>query len=202
MSVEWWAHARQGGEAHQLHFDMDEGRLHGVAHGGGGGSGEGGGGLNGLHPLVSCVVYLRCGGPRQGKTLVTNQVLECDSVATAGWLVSPAVNRLLAFDGRYLHGVIPNFTLDVHGDDDNDNNDDDDDNGDDDGGGYRVTLMLGIWHRYEYEREHMTMTMTMHMHTHTYTDTFTPDTPLPTRDPSWPITYQGRDSERGAQQSN
>ena len=120
MSVEWWAHARQGGEAHQLHFDMDEARLRGVAHGVAHVDGTDKGRLVGLHPLVSCVLYLRCDGPRQGNTLVTDQVLQSDSVATQGWLVSPAVNRLLAFDGRLLHGVVPNFKLDAHGGDSDD----------------------------------------------------------------------------------
>lgn len=41
-----------------------------------------------------------------GPTLMTDQVLG-GPLATQGWLAYPATNRVVFFDGRYLHGVIP-----------------------------------------------------------------------------------------------
>ena len=104
-SVEFWAHARDGRSAfaHQLHWDLDESALRDkkMAHS--------------AHPAVSSVLYLsdhasapfgaRSGAP----TLVTDQTLDAESVASEAWLCWPAENRLLMFDGALLHGVAPYF---------------------------------------------------------------------------------------------
>jgi hypothetical protein len=60
------------------------------------------------HPIASCVLYLNdyCGGP----TIVTNQVIN-SSLATCGWLCFPVMNRLVAFDAKYLHGIIKTLLL-------------------------------------------------------------------------------------------
>lgn len=89
--AEWWAHRRPHGAGHQLHFDSDN---------------EGTGGIR--NPIVSSALYLTGGGVG-GPTLVTNQrrVGPNSGLATRGWLVLPAVNRYLIFDGGLLHGVVP-----------------------------------------------------------------------------------------------
>eukprot|EP00605_Chrysophyceae_sp_TOSAG23-4_P001997 GSChrysophyteH1.ASY1.ANO1.2211.1 assembled CDS len=97
-TAEWWVHSRVHSSGHQLHYDSDETAL--------------GDGHTPCHPIASCVVYLDdndnndtsvCTG---GPTVVTNQTLG-GSLATTGYLCHPKVNRVCAFDGRYLHGVLP-----------------------------------------------------------------------------------------------
>ncbi|CAE8668041.1 unnamed protein product, partial [Polarella glacialis] len=75
---------------HQMHFDSDN---------------EGIGGA--LHPICSCVVYVDAPDGVGGPTLVTDQRLSDDSLATKGWLVYPKPGRLAIYDGSYLHGVVP-----------------------------------------------------------------------------------------------
>ncbi len=95
-SYEWWSHCRndaKSGGAHQLHFDLDETRLakSGKAH----------------SPLVSVVIYLTNGSSNLAPTLVTDQVLHPDSVASHAVLCTPKQGRILMFDGQLLHGVVP-----------------------------------------------------------------------------------------------
>lgn len=105
--AEVWAHHRPHCSGHQLHFDSDN---------------EGRGEVK--HPLVSSIIYLSeegCGGP----SLITDQKLGDTKLAQKGWLTHPKRNRLVIFDGKVLHGVIP-------------------------GRGYvhernRVTLMVALW---------------------------------------------------------
>ena len=42
-----------------------------------------------------------------GPTLVTDQTLKKEQLASRGWLVHPRENRLAGFDGTLLHGVVP-----------------------------------------------------------------------------------------------
>lgn len=85
--VELWAHNRPHATGHQLHFDSDnEGRD------------------NLRHPAVSTILYL---SPEGGPSLITNQRHTSKSLATMGCCMLPKLNRLVAFDGRVLHGVIP-----------------------------------------------------------------------------------------------
>eukprot|EP00122_Pirum_gemmata_P000659 Pgem_evm1s584 len=49
------------------------------------------------------LVFLKLGGP----TLMTNQTLKGERLATKGWLSYPKTNRYVMFDGNVLHGVIP-----------------------------------------------------------------------------------------------
>lgn len=109
--AEWWAHCRPHPHGHQLHFDSDNEGMDGVRN-----------------PIVSTVLYLSegVGGP----TLMTNQHLEDTKLAARGWLAFPKLNRLVVFDGSYLHGVIPDRfqALEEGG-----------------GGGRRVTLMIAFW---------------------------------------------------------
>jgi hypothetical protein len=83
------------GFAHQLHFDLDEEALR-----------EKSSSPKDLHPLVSAVLYLSDQNVA-GPTLVTNQTLDEDSCATEAWLCHPCKNKLLLFDGKLLHGVVP-----------------------------------------------------------------------------------------------
>jgi len=86
--AEWWAHCRPHGVGHQMHFDSaDEGR----------------GELR--HPIVSTALYLTSGVG--GPTLVTTQASGDTSLASAGYMALPKRNRLLMFDGRLLHAVLP-----------------------------------------------------------------------------------------------
>lgn len=103
--VEMWAHNRPHASGHQMHFDSDD---------------EGRGGVR--NPIISTIIYITagCGGP----SLVTNQTLQHDHLATKGWLCYPKCERLVAFDGRYLHGVIPGKGVQS---------------------GRRVTLMFAFW---------------------------------------------------------
>ena len=100
---------------HQLHFDSDD---------------EGHGGVR--HPIITAIVYIGDGGEEQqpdeqqpderqpdeqqpdeqqqmqtsytgGPTLMTDQLLG-GPLASQGWLVYPKTNRVVCFDGRFLHG--------------------------------------------------------------------------------------------------
>lgn len=59
-----------------------------------------------------------------GPSLVTNQKLTDIRLATQGWMAHPKSQRLVAFDGRYLHGVVPGKGFQK---------------------GRRVTLMMAFW---------------------------------------------------------
>jgi hypothetical protein len=90
--AEWWVHTRPHSSGHQLHFDSDDEGLTRGAEG------------RPVHPICSTVLYLDeiVGGP----TLVTDQSLG-GGLAHNGWLSFPKTNRLVLFDARFLHGVIP-----------------------------------------------------------------------------------------------
>lgn len=90
--AEWWVHTRPHSSGHQLHFDSDDEGLKRSVEG------------RPLHPICSTVLYLEegVGGP----TLVTDQLLG-GGLARNGWLCFPKTNRLVLFDARYLHGVVP-----------------------------------------------------------------------------------------------
>lgn len=87
--VEWWAHTRQRGDGHALHYDSVPGLTKGSAP---------------RHPLASTVTFLEAsvGGP----TVVFDQTVG-NKVATQAWLAAATPNRLLVFDGALLHGVLP-----------------------------------------------------------------------------------------------
>jgi len=93
--VELWAHNRPHATGHQFHFDSDN---------------EGcptDGAAVIRNPICSCVLFLTDGSAAGGPSVVTNQRLASRHLATRGWMCPAAVNRLLAFDGKVLHGVIP-----------------------------------------------------------------------------------------------
>lgn len=108
--IEWWVHLRPHSNGHQLHFDSDETAIEG--------------GKLPMHPIASSVLFISdsIGGP----TLVTNQVLN-GPLATEGWLVPPKRNRLVTFDAKYLHGVVPGKGLTAQPTD------------------RRLTFMVGFW---------------------------------------------------------
>lgn len=88
-AAEWWCHCRPHASGHQLHFDSDD---------------EGRGGVR--NPVASCVLSLTEGVG--GETLVTTQTSTATSLAGKdGWLCQGKRNRLLAFQGNLLHGVVP-----------------------------------------------------------------------------------------------
>ena len=113
-SMEWWCHMRDNtsGFAHQLHFDLDEAALRDYNTGERNGrtlkgtKKQEGGIRNMLHPSISAVLYLS-EQDDAAPTLVTDQTLDAGSVASEAWLCHPAQNRLLLFDGKFLHGVVP-----------------------------------------------------------------------------------------------
>jgi hypothetical protein len=86
--AEWWVHCRPHSSGHQLHFDSDN---------------EGESGVR--NPIISTVLYLdaKAGGP----TLITNQEFSSNKLANEACLIFPKENRIGAFDGSLLHGVIP-----------------------------------------------------------------------------------------------
>ena len=86
--AEFWAHRRRHGHGHELHYDSVPGLRPGDAP---------------RHPLVSTVLCVD--GAAGGPTLVTDQTF--GSAASRCWAAAPRANRLLAFDGRALHGVLP-----------------------------------------------------------------------------------------------
>ncbi|KAL3776878.1 hypothetical protein ACHAW5_007679 [Stephanodiscus triporus] len=132
-------------------------------------------------PIVSCVLTIcvpddacrSCGGAANGApTIVCDQSILSprrgnDNDGTrrknVGYLCFPRPNRLLAFDGSLLHGVVPGMPLarprkpaEPSSDDDegsrssdhsyDDDVDDDKDGGSDSAeGGHRITLMMGFW---------------------------------------------------------
>jgi hypothetical protein len=85
--AEWWTHCRPHSSGHQLHFDSDDEGQNGPRH-----------------PIISTVLFVQAdiGGP----TLITTQRIG-DHLSDQGWLAHPKENRLVMFDGRVLHGVIP-----------------------------------------------------------------------------------------------
>mmetsp|Transcript_12636 Transcript_12636/g.24582 ORF Transcript_12636/g.24582 Transcript_12636/m.24582 type:complete len:365 (+) Transcript_12636:1518-2612(+) len=94
-SAEWWVHCRPHQSGHQFHFDSEN---------------EGKGEV--LNPIVSTVLYLTpegIGGP----SLVTDlpfrddRGMRVERLAERGWMTLPRENRLTAFRGDLLHGVIP-----------------------------------------------------------------------------------------------
>jgi hypothetical protein len=103
--IELWAHNRPHASGHQMHFDSDD---------------EGRGGVR--NPIISTILYITEGAG--GPSLVTNQKVTDSRVATQGWLAHPRSQRLVVFDGRYLHGVVPGKGVRE---------------------GRRVTLMMAFW---------------------------------------------------------
>jgi hypothetical protein len=87
-AAEWWCHCRPHSSGHQFHFDSDD---------------EGRGGVR--NPVASSVLNMteRVGG----ETLVTTQTVAATSLMHDGWLCEGRRNRLLAFKGNLLHGVVP-----------------------------------------------------------------------------------------------
>jgi hypothetical protein len=114
--VEIWAHNRPHASGHQMHFDSDD---------------EGRGGVR--NPIISTILYITAGGG--GPSLVTNQRLDSQFLANQGWLAHPKTKRLVAFDGRVLHGVVPGKGVPK------------------DKGGRRVTLMFAFWQKIQVRRE-------------------------------------------------
>jgi hypothetical protein len=104
--AEVWAHNRPHATGHQFHFDSDNEGCTDVIR----------------NPIVSCVLYLSPSSSRMednnnntvgsgGPTVVTNQRLSSRGLASKAWIV-PATksNRLVAFDGKLLHGVVPGMS--------------------------------------------------------------------------------------------
>lgn len=107
--AEIWSHNRPHATGHQMHFDSDNEGCTDVIR----------------NPIVSCVLCLSCnaGGP----TVVTSQRLTSQSLASKAWCVPcNAEGRLILFDGKLLHGVIPGSSFQASS-------------------GRRVTLMVAFW---------------------------------------------------------
>ncbi|KAL7552256.1 hypothetical protein ACHAWF_015491 [Thalassiosira exigua] len=104
-------------------------------------------------PIVSCVLTIEVPNQSGAPTLVCDQSITRGDVSNSGCLCYPRPNRLLAFEGSLLHGVVPGIPFaqcsDEHG------GSSDDDSCDLDsrksnrmparGGDQRVTLMMGFW---------------------------------------------------------
>ena len=125
--VEWWAHSREKGFGHQLHYDSIPGLAAGDAP---------------RHPIVSTVTYVDvgCGGP----TLVFDQTV-ASMASTKGWLAVPETNRLLAFDGSLLHCVLPGNSLPAAAGTAAAAADASSGGGVGDGGARRTTFMANFW---------------------------------------------------------
>ena len=110
--AEVWAHNRPHASGHQMHFDSDD---------------EGRGGIR--NPVVGSIFYLTSGVG--GPSLVTDQKFGAEALATTGWFCWPSTNRLVVFDGKVLHGVVPGkgFRKDTGTSHE----------------GRRVTLMVALW---------------------------------------------------------
>lgn len=97
-----------------MHFDSDD---------------EGRGGVR--NPIVSTILYITASAAVGGPSLVTNQKLTDIRLATKGYLAHPKPQRLVAFDGKYLHGVIPGKGFQE---------------------GRRTTIMLAFWDEIQIRR--------------------------------------------------
>lgn len=95
VMAEWWAHRRAPTSGHQLHFDTDEAGMSAAQEI--------------KFPLVSTVLYVDVGSA--APTMVSTQVFQQGVSETVnGCLVSPVEGRVLMFDGKLLHGVVPSLT--------------------------------------------------------------------------------------------
>lgn len=95
VAAEWWCHCRPHSSGHQLHFDSDD---------------EGRGGVR--NPIASSVLSLTQKSIG-GETLVTSQSTNDTTLCSEnGWLCEGKVNRLVAFKGDLLHGVVPGSGVD------------------------------------------------------------------------------------------
>jgi len=138
-SVEVWAHKRPADGQHQLHYDMDEVLLRTL--------GDDDNKRQKVQsqcghvkssntdsriscPSVSCIITISPGASA-APTLICDQSITKHSgyESNCGWLCYPEPNRLVAFEGSLLHGVVPGIPLanSTEGD--------------------RVTLMLGFWNK-------------------------------------------------------
>lgn len=94
-------HTRPHSCGHQFHFDSDETALCA--------------GQQAQHPIATCIIYLSPPGEGEegneppeyaigGPTVVTNQTLQDEYLASEGFMFLPKENRMVSFDARYLHG--------------------------------------------------------------------------------------------------
>jgi len=175
-SVEVWTHKRPPDGEHQLHYDMDEIRLW-KHRKGSVNQGEDRAKRQKTNPksndgiscpIVSCVLTVNiptkqlgcsiCGKTgNSNPTIVCNQsILDRGSTDSfnVGCLCYPYPNRLLAFEGSLLHGVIPGIPQESSATSDNDESSSDEDSyymhtsktsPVNDDVNQRVTLMLGFW---------------------------------------------------------
>ena len=101
-------------------------------------------------PIVSCVLTINvpsqsgscsiCGNSgNSAPTLICNQSIthRNGNKSNIGWLCYPHPNRILAFEGSLLHGVVPGIPFAQSS---NSTSDDDHESSD-----QRITLMLGFW---------------------------------------------------------
>ena len=176
-SVEVWSHQRPPDGEHQLHYDMDEIRLW-KHRKGSVNQGEDRAKRQKTNPksndgiscpIVSCVLTVNiptkqlgcsvCGKTgNSNPTIICNQsILDRGSAdsSNVGCLCFPYPNRLLAFKGSLLHGVIPGIPQESSATSDNDESSSDEDSyymqdtsktsPVNDDVNQRVTLMLGFW---------------------------------------------------------
>jgi hypothetical protein len=119
--VELWAHNRPHACGHQMHFDSDN---------------EGKGGVR--NPIISTILYLSENNDVGGPSLITNQTLQSTSLSHVhGWLAYSKPLRMVAFDGKMLHGVIPGKGVVVSSNDNQSQSSQPQFR--------RVTLMLAFW---------------------------------------------------------
>lgn len=96
LAAEWWVHTRPHSCGHQFHFDSDETALCS--------------GQQAQHPIVTAIIYLSPAPMGQeniaigGPTIITDQTLQSENLASEGFTFLPRQNRMIAFDARYLHG--------------------------------------------------------------------------------------------------
>jgi hypothetical protein len=92
---EMWAHNRPHATGHQFHFDSDNEGCTNVIR----------------NPICSVIVYLT-NGTVGGPSIVTTQRLASRNLSTVrGGMCKALCGRMMAFDGKLLHGVIPGMAL-------------------------------------------------------------------------------------------
>ena len=128
-AAEWWCHNRPHSSGHQLHFDSDD---------------EGRGGVR--NPICSTVLHLTPKAKNStnqsesivgGETIITAQSSTSKKLSESsdGWLCSSYTNRLLAFAGNLLHGVVPGAGVGPNT------------------GHHRVTFMVAFWKKIRIQDE-------------------------------------------------
>ena len=206
-SVEVWSHRRSSDGHHQLHYDMDEIKLwkqrltrqakRHKPH-----SDTETNANNEAHrrrcndsiscPIVSCVLTIdvpgesvcsMCGRKENcAPTIICNQsiIIGNGCQPNTGCLCFPIPNRLLAFEGSLMHGVIPGIPFAHMSNTSSDESDDREDMNSAVVHNHRITFMMGFWETVcttptnDYEEHGPNVPFDSIYHNNTWTEEFKP----------------------------